>query len=196
MTGGFSILVQLRRNVADPAVPYLLDDQGTTHTHTHTHTHTLLRGKLVRVCVGVLVSEERSAGQSWCKVITHNTHRHNTQPNKSFRASISGWIFVTSYYLTHKHFLVAVFQLIYTDAHTDQRDSFKFEMFEMFECVVWMRRCEKQAAESRTVMVHGGTIVSSQSVASCFCLVSAVACVSCAYRDTLGLCRARDGAAV
>jgi hypothetical protein len=142
-------------------------------------------------------SEERSAGQPWCKVMTHTTHRHNTQPNKSFRASISGWMFVSSHTTqTHKHFLVAVHQLIHTDAHTDQRDSFKFEMFEMFECVVWMRRCEKQAAESRTVMVHGGTIVSSESVASCFCLVSAMICVSSAQRDTLGVCRTRDGAAV
>ena len=78
---------------------------------------------------------------------------------------------------THKHLLVAVQQLIHTDAYTDQRDSFKFETF---ECVVWMRRCERQPAESRTVMAHGGTIVSSESVGSCFCLVSAVTCVSCA----------------
>ena len=51
---------------------------------------------------------------------------------------------------THKHLLVAVQQLIHADAYKDQGYSFKFEML---ECVVWMRRCERQAAESRTVIV-------------------------------------------
>ena len=46
-------------------------------------------------------------------------------------------------------------------------------------------------------MVHGGTIVSSKSVARSFYLVSPMTCVSCAQRDTLvDMCRARDGTAV
>ena len=150
---------------------------------------------------------------------THTTpnylcvHTHHTPPHHT--CGISGWMLKCKHKRldisckhkagcliphttqTHKHLLVAVQQLIHTDAYTDQRDSFKFERF---ECILWIHSCGRQAAESRTVMVHGGTIVSSESVASCFRLVSAMTCVSwhsVPNATHLGaMCRARDGAAV